>query len=286
MPVYHRTSFGIAASAAGPDETFAPVQMSDAVQRTLTAIPSSGDLDGRLYRVEGFERWPVVKRIAWLRNYVQDVSRDPAIARKAVSILKAAGAEVRDYKAQWAALLAWVQKNIYYVNEPGERFQSPQYTLTEKHGDCDDLAILLASLGHSIRLPFRFVISGKSRHEERVRWVEGNGPVPRNCNWAHIYLQVGGPSFKPRWWRFAEPTLQVPLGWDAMDGGRGVGSKLPELAGEALGDVGEWVDQGAAKVREVASTVPWGTVTGLVIASVASYAITKSLEKKWGKRRR
>jgi hypothetical protein len=160
------------------------------------------------------QRLEVMRQIATMRG------RDPVMAKKAVTIIQAAGVAPREYEKQAAALLAWVQdpKNVYYVNEPGERLQDPLVTIQIGMGDCDDLVLLLNSLFESIGLPWRQVLSGLGPADEKVRWIEGH-PVPDNCRWTHIYTCVGTPPFGATTWYFCEPTIRgVPLGWDVVSG--------------------------------------------------------------------
>jgi hypothetical protein len=168
------------------------------------------------------KRLQVIKHIAMMRG------RDPRIASLAVSIIKKAGAKPREYKKQAAALLKWVQdpKNIYYVNEPGERLADPIFTIKQGWGDCDDQCIVLGALFESVGLPWKLVIAGSMPSGKKVRHIQG-GHYPRGAKWAHIYCMVGTPPFKPKHWYFCETTVDgVPLGWDVVDGHK---SYLPEL---------------------------------------------------------
>jgi transglutaminase-like putative cysteine protease len=80
--------------------------------------------------------------------------------------------------------------------------------------NCDDLAVVLATMAESIRLPWRFVLAGKTRRGDTVRWAEGT-PQPRGVSFHHIYLHLGNQPFRPTQWFAAEPTVRgVPLGWD------------------------------------------------------------------------
>jgi hypothetical protein len=167
------------------------------------------------------------QRLAVMRQISMMRGRDPRIAKLAVSILRRAGVGPRQYDQQAAALLKWVQdpRNVYYVNEPGERLQDPLHTLKVGHGDCDDQVILLAAIYESIGLPWKFVLSGRNSVGEKVRYIEGD-PIPQ-ARWAHIYLAVGVPPFGPTRWYFAETTIVgVPLGWDVIEGDA---SYLPEM---------------------------------------------------------
>lgn len=175
------------------------------------------------------ERLGVIRQIATLRG------RDPRIAKLAVSILKKAKIKPRQYKQQAAALLAWVQdpKNVYYVNEPGERLQDPIFTVKAGFGDCDDQVLLLSALFESVGLPWKLVLSGRcNRTGQKIRHVEG-ASLPSDARWAHVYGMVGTPPFSPTTWFFCEPTVQgVPLGWDVIDGDT---AYLPEMESPKVG---------------------------------------------------
>ena len=188
------------------------------------------DLAGAdVYHVPDWKSMADPERLKFLRKISMMRGRDPRIASLAVDIIKKANVKPRDFKGQSAALLRWVQdpKNVYYVNEPGERLQDPIYTLKVKYADCDDQVLLLCALFESIRLPWRLVIAGKCKGK-KVRFIEG-GRYPLGCTWFHIYCMVGTPPFAPKKWYFCETTIdKVPLGWDILAGDKGY---LPE--GEA-----------------------------------------------------
>lgn len=190
------------------------------------------DMDApKVHHLVGWAGYGDPKRLAVIRQVALYRGRDPRIATLCVNIFRKAGIKPRDYKGQADALLRWVQepKNIYYVNEPGERLQDPLYTLKVKYGDCDDLAILLCSMFESCRLSWKLVISGRERStQKKVRYIEGEH-LPNGCDWSHIYCMVGTPVFRPAEWYFCEPTLKVPLGWDVVSGDA---SALPEMAQE------------------------------------------------------
>lgn len=168
------------------------------------------------------QRLNVMRQISMMRG------RDPRIAQLAVKIFKANRIQPRDYAGQAAALLRWVQdpKNVFYVNEPGERLQDPIHTIKVGHGDCDDQALLLTCLFESVGLPWKFVLSGRNQQDEKIRYIEGD-KVPSGTRWTHIYCMVGTPPFQPNQWYFCETTvIGVPLGWDVIAGDH---SYLPEM---------------------------------------------------------
>lgn len=207
------------------------------------------------------------RRIAFLRSFVEDTSRDPAIVEKANEIIRSAGVQLRDHRAEWAALLKWVQQNIRFMAESKERIQSPQYTLTQKMGDCDDLALTLAALGYSMRLPFKFVLSGRDKRGRRIRWVEGAGKPPE-ASWTHIYVQAQWPPFRPTAYAWAEPTLDVPLGFDALT--TPIRNRA-DLSGVA--DSESWKE----KVVGVAKSLQWTTIASAVVGSLISVVVVKKL---------
>ena len=194
------------------------------------------------YHLPDWDGYKDPKKLALLREIVLQYGRDPRVAQLAIKICRKAGAKPREYRKQAQALLAWVQQNIYYVNEPGERLQSPLYTLKSGLGDCDDLAILLCSFFECVRLPWKMVISASTK-EGIIRYIEGD-PNYRKLPYSHIYCMVGNKPFVPTSWEFCEPTMQVPLGWDIVKAQNDPNARkyLPELG--AL-DYGVSVKSGA-----------------------------------------
>lgn len=183
-----------------------------------------------VHHLPDWNKYDDPKKLEVLRKIAEMRGRDPRIAKLAVSIIKKAKVKPRDYKGQATALLKWVQspKNVYYVNEPGERLQDPIFTIKNGFGDCDDQNILLCSLFESVKLPWKYVISGRSRvNGTKMRYIEGD-PYPLDGDWTHIYCMVGTPPFQPTEWYFCECTVEgVPLGWDVISGDH---SFLPEMA--------------------------------------------------------
>lgn len=173
-----------------------------------------------------FDGYSDPKKLDVISKIAEQAGRDPQLATVAVNIFRQYRVPSRDYRGQAAALLKWVQQNVYYVNEPDERLQDPFYTLKVKYGDCDDLAILVYSLARSVRLPAKLVISGTTKSGKKVRYHHGDRNFDRSVNWSHIYLMVGDrPYGEPKWF-YAEPTLNVPLGWDVVSHN---GDILPEM---------------------------------------------------------
>lgn len=170
------------------------------------------------------ERLAVIRQIAMMRG------RDHRIAKLCHRILVKNKIKPREYEKQCDAILKWVQnpRNVYYLNEPGERLQDPIHTLRVGHADCDDQVLLLCAMFEAIGLPWKLVLSGRDRSTgEKVRYIEGD-QVPAGVRWTHIYCMVGCPPGRGMRWYFCEPTVDgVPLGWDVVDGDHRF---LPEMS--------------------------------------------------------
>lgn len=256
----------------------------------IPARPVNLDASVKVYHLPTWGRMEDPDRLKMLRRIALEAGRDPRIATVAIQILRANRIEPRDYTGQAQALLRFVQRRIYYANEPGERLQDPAYTLRVGYGDCDDMALLLAALCESIRLPWRFVISGK-RGNQIVRWMEGTPYRP--AMWAHIYLAIGNRPFKPTRWVFAEPTLRsVNLGWDVVAASKGGSQPLPELSGVdvAVGfskDKPKRDDAEALTVEGVLTDVkkaltPRRIIVGIIVGGITGM-VGRSLYQTWAK---
>lgn len=73
-----------------------------------------------------------------------------------------AGIPAKDWQGELAALCDWVRQNVRYALDPNdlETIQAPNITLELGYGDCDDLAILLATLCECAGHPTAFAALG------------------------------------------------------------------------------------------------------------------------------
>ncbi len=192
----------------------------------LTEMPVQFD-EGPPWRSKSFHvpswyRGSDKRRVALLRRYTKEYGRDARLRSFVVKhVLTPAGVTFpsRQFKAQAAAILSWVQKNVAYVNEPGELLQSPWQTLKVAHGDCDDGAMLIAAMAESIGLGNRFVLGGKTAGGSPTRWHEGQKGPASGSKFFHIFCDLGWPALKPTKWMSAESTMVVPLGHDVTQHG-------------------------------------------------------------------
>lgn len=239
----------------------------------------------KVYHLKGWRAMTNPERVALIARVSEQAGMDPRLATLAVEIFRANGVEPRDYRGQAAALLAWVQQNIYYVNEPDERLQDPEYTLRVRYGDCDDMAILLAALAHSVRLPVRPVISGRDARGKLHRYHHGDKTITKGVGWAHIYLQICLDPYGNGPWTYAEPTLQVPLGWDVV----GANGRLPELGdGAADASSGPSTETVAKPHRFWHPSAPlnlnWWELGFTIALGVATATVTQTIMYQWQQR--
>lgn len=126
-----------------------------------------------------------------MRDLAAAAVRDPSqkIRETALTIIGNTG-----YVDQVRRLQQWVQTNIAYVHDPVsvELVQTPQYTLQQKAGDCDDQSVLLAAMLDATGHPARFIAVGLA-----------GAPL------SHVMVQtlIGST------WAGVETIIQRPLGW-------------------------------------------------------------------------
>jgi hypothetical protein len=106
----------------------------------------------------------VAQTVDLMRRLIDDATKDPAVNRLAVEILKNSGAPQHDPLAEAEAIYAWVHANIRFVNDPVDSFGDPKETLRParaildlRAGDCDDFTILMSSLLQNIGLQTHIV---------------------------------------------------------------------------------------------------------------------------------
>lgn len=145
---------------------------------TLGAIP-----DGEAGAVTTLRR---------MRQLVRDAIRDPSqhIRETALAIVGDSG-----FVDQVRRLQGFVQDSIRYIADPPdvELVQTPQYTLQQRAGDCDDQATLLASLLMATGHPAQFIAVG----------MQGQ-PL------SHVLVQT----LIGQKWVSAETIIKKPLGWN------------------------------------------------------------------------
>lgn len=118
---------------------------------------------------------------------------DPLIRRAAERIIE--DVPGKDGPGEVEAIQNWVRDNIRYTMDVRdvETLKTPYLTLTTRHGDCDDQAVLVATMLESIGYATRFSAIGFS------------GPD----SFSHVLAEV---KLGTRWIA-VETTERVSLGW-------------------------------------------------------------------------
>jgi len=156
----------------------------------LSGAPSRARTTARLGAIPEGEAGAAMTMRA-MRQLVRDAVRDPSqrIRETALQIIGSSG-----YVEQARRLQQWVQQNIRYIQDPPdvELVQTPQYTMQQTAGDCDDQAVLLASMLMATGHPAQFIAVGLN-----------GGPL------SHVMVQtlVGSQ------WLGVETIIPKPLGW-------------------------------------------------------------------------
>ena len=96
--------------------------------------------------------------LEYMRQLVRRYKKSLPIRQLAFAIIDNVRGH-KNFSAQVRAIHRWVQSNIQYVKDIRgvETLATPTKTLEFGKGDCDDQAVLLASLLESIGHPTRFV---------------------------------------------------------------------------------------------------------------------------------
>ena len=139
---------------------------------------------------------------------IREGAVDPDVRKKALEII----APIREGNAEdeLTALLRFAQRGVAYRNDPfnADLYQTPNLTLENLSGDCDDKVILLGSLAGSVGYPVMLAFL----FDEPVGAVpdlEADSPV-------HVFLYLdafAGTNPDPYW--MAAETITVPVGRDS-----------------------------------------------------------------------
>lgn len=109
-----------------------------------------------------------------MRRLVRSGKKDLPIRQAALSVV--GGLDSKDWYREALSVWNFVKENIRYVRDINgvETIQTPDKTLEFGQGDCDDQAVLIASLLEAIGHPTRFVAIGLT---------------PAN-NYQHVYTET------------------------------------------------------------------------------------------------
>jgi hypothetical protein len=74
---------------------------------------------GQIWHLPAWGRWSDRKKIRFLRKMITEYGNDPKMRWRTVEVLRKYGVAQHDAKGSAAALLKFVQDEIYYTCEPG-----------------------------------------------------------------------------------------------------------------------------------------------------------------------
>jgi transglutaminase-like putative cysteine protease len=119
-------------------------------------IKNNDTLKGVTLRQPSDNRVATAATLARMARLVRDNATDPQIITQARRIIDHVPG--KDFRAEAEAIQNWVRHSIRYTRDVyhSETLQTPQVTLSERHGDCDDQAILVAALLSATGHPVRF----------------------------------------------------------------------------------------------------------------------------------
>lgn len=134
----------------------------------------------------------VAATLAIMRRLTRSGKKTPLIRELALRIVNPI--PPKDWRGEITAIRDYVRSNIRYTRDIRgvETLQSPVQTLRLRAGDCDDMAILTASLLESIHHPTKFTAIGFAPNQ-----------------FCHVYPQTK----IAHKWVTVETTEPVRLGW-------------------------------------------------------------------------
>ncbi len=145
-----------------------------------------------------------------MRSLIRNGRKNRSLRDFTVKLLENNNVQSKDIDKEIEVIFKFVRDEIKYRKDPYrvEMFQSPVRTLKDYlkgygAGDCDDKAILAASMLSSIGYKVRLVLMN-----------------PRGGAYTHVICEVFHPIEKR--WIPLETTLKVPLGWSSHTFKRGI----------------------------------------------------------------
>lgn len=180
------------------------------------------DRNGKTLRVWDDRRMGIKERVHLLQGLVAKSVKDPAMRNLALAVtgngtrtvkvdkdeipVTGAGCPARDDMCEAKAIFDWVSSHVRYTGdtgahaltpggpvEPVDEFQAAARTVEFRGGDCDDHAVLNATLAIKNGFPAKFRITSNT-----------------GASWDHIYTLVGVPKLDPTRWVALDTTLGNP----------------------------------------------------------------------------
>lgn len=149
--------------------------------RTLEAFQRASLLDGASLSQARLKFKNFAEEAAYLRKIVAEYTGNAALREVTLGVVFPK-CRPKDEPSQALAIGKWVQDRTYYVHEGTELFQTPLTTIRLKAGDCDDYAILIASMLGCVGIRNKLCIlkiNGRYAHIFTVALVNDAGHLHR-----------------------------------------------------------------------------------------------------------
>lgn len=162
--------------------------------------------EDRPMTVETHKVRTINQRLGYIIKMIQKGRDNPEVRRRTVQILsrkcgKKWCVPEKNWRAEVVAVFDSVRENIRYTRDTYNKdlFQHPLRTFEFGGGDCDDYAIVLASMLQSVGYPVKLRV---------IQTVD-------STDWNHIYVLVGLPPQGPKQWVSLDASVDKPAGWQA-----------------------------------------------------------------------
>ena len=157
------------------------------------------------------------KRLVW--DAVASSYTDPRTLEILGAVMRDADVDGRRAGPLAGAVQDWVRRTVRYCREAPERICAPWVTVCMGFGDCDDMAVLVASLLRAARVPCRLAFCG-------WRPSGWEGPVPLGHVWSEAWIASDPKTPTEGEWVALETVREVPPGWRASDAARARGLRV------------------------------------------------------------
>lgn len=156
------------------------------------------------------KKMPIQKRVSILQKLTEDGVKDPEMRKLALQVTRQCPA--RDDRCEIRAIYNAVKQRVRYTGDVApiqhsngdvegvDYFQSAKRTWEIGGGDCDDQAVLNATLLSLNGIPARFRITAPRGSGGFVSGDDGGG-------WSHIYTLAGTPRNGPAQWMPLDTTI-------------------------------------------------------------------------------
>ena len=147
----------------------------------------------------------IMARLAW------EGKRNRFVRLKALEVVKKSGVKPHDWVNEAKAIMSWIQHNVPYFLDPKgvEYFQTPERTLIDRAGDCDDLAILYAAMMGSIGHRSAFILTDPTVRGQISHAMGAVNFAGRKTPYGNKWVSVELTDFKPFGWIPPKSSMRI-----------------------------------------------------------------------------